>query len=64
MDGNHKPWSWLNTPAYEGASTFSPDGKWIVYTSNESGRNEIYFKRLFLVLRLPAANDNFRRVAA
>ncbi len=44
MEGERKPWPWLNTPAYEGASTFSPDGKWIAYTSNESGRNEIYLQ--------------------
>ena len=26
----------------EGAARFSPDGRWISYVSNESGRNEIY----------------------
>lgn len=26
----------------EGSPKFSPDGRWIAYTSNESGRNEIY----------------------
>ena len=26
----------------EGSPRFSPDGKWIAYTSNEAGRNEIY----------------------
>ncbi len=42
MEGERKPWVWLNTPANESAATFSPDGKWIAYHSNESGRNEIY----------------------
>ena len=42
MVGERTPWVWLNTPAIETAATFSPDGKWIAYTSNESGRNEIY----------------------
>jgi Tol biopolymer transport system component/DNA-binding winged helix-turn-helix (wHTH) protein len=26
----------------EGAAQFSPDGRWLAYVSNESGRNEIY----------------------
>jgi Tol biopolymer transport system component/predicted Ser/Thr protein kinase len=30
------------TPAMERQGSFSPDGKWIAYVSNESGRNEIY----------------------
>ncbi|MBL4819761.1 MAG: PD40 domain-containing protein [Gammaproteobacteria bacterium] len=24
--------------------TFSPDGRWLAYTSNETGRNEIYIR--------------------
>ena len=42
MEGERKPWPWLSTPASEGVGKFSPDGKWITYNSNESGRNEIY----------------------
>ena len=42
MAPDHKPASFLTTPFQEGPSQFSPDGKWIAYTSNESGRNEIY----------------------
>ena len=30
------------TPADERAPELSPDGKWLAYVSNESGRNEIY----------------------
>jgi len=30
------------TPADESGGQFSPDGKWIVYQSNETGRDEIY----------------------
>jgi len=30
------------TPAAERQGSFSPDGRWMVYTSNESGRPEIY----------------------
>jgi eukaryotic-like serine/threonine-protein kinase len=30
------------TPANEGQGEFSPDGRWVAYTSNESGLSEIY----------------------
>ena len=30
------------SPFREGAPVFSPDGRWIAYVSDESGRNEIY----------------------
>jgi eukaryotic-like serine/threonine-protein kinase len=32
----------LRTPADESAPRFSPDGRWLTYVSNESGRFEIY----------------------
>ena len=32
------------TPANEDTGRFSPDGKWIAYTSDESGRNEVYVR--------------------
>jgi eukaryotic-like serine/threonine-protein kinase len=32
----------LQTPAAEGAPQFSPDGRWMAYVSDESGRKEIY----------------------
>jgi serine/threonine-protein kinase len=32
----------LATPATEGAGRFSPDGRWLAYVSDESGRPEIY----------------------
>ena len=32
------------TPAYEGGGRLSSDGKWLVYVSNESGRNEVYVR--------------------
>jgi Tol biopolymer transport system component len=39
-----KPWPWLKTQFAESFGRFSPDGKWIAYPSNESGRNEIYLQ--------------------
>jgi Tol biopolymer transport system component len=32
------------TPAYEGGGRLSTDGKWLVYVSNESGRNQVYVR--------------------
>ena len=32
----------LRTPFSEGAPAFSPDGRWLAYISNESGRYEVY----------------------
>jgi Tol biopolymer transport system component len=32
----------LRTPFNESAPRFSPDGRWLAYISNESGRNEVY----------------------
>ncbi len=34
----------LNTSAYEGGVRLSPDGRWLTYISNESGRNEVYLR--------------------
>src|SRR5205814_8316568 len=39
---DHKSEIFLQTPYAEGAPTFSPDGRWLAYVSNESGRPEIY----------------------
>ncbi len=33
---------WLQTPATEWAGRLSPDGRWIAYNSDESGRDEVY----------------------
>ena len=34
----------VQTPAYEGGAKLSPDGRWLSYTSNESGRTEVYVR--------------------
>jgi len=36
------PHPYLQTPFNEGAAVFSPDGHWIAYSSDETGRYEIY----------------------
>jgi len=42
MKGNGKPYPVIQTPFEETAVRFSPDGHFIAYTSDESGRAEIY----------------------
>jgi DNA-binding winged helix-turn-helix (wHTH) protein/WD40 repeat protein len=37
-----KPVPLLNTRFHEANPAFSPDGKWLAFTSNESGRPEVY----------------------
>jgi Tol biopolymer transport system component len=37
-----EPYPLLQTPFDEEAATFSPDGRWLAYQSNESGREEVY----------------------
>jgi serine/threonine-protein kinase len=34
----------LKTPTYEGSAKLSPDGRWIAYSSNESGQMEVYVR--------------------
>ncbi len=36
------PTAFLSTPANERSPAFSPDGRWIAYTSDETGRDEVY----------------------
>ena len=40
--GTSKPYPFLRTEFNEQAPQFSPDGHWIAYQSNESGRYEVY----------------------
>jgi Tol biopolymer transport system component len=39
-----KPEVFLQTPANELAPSFSPDGRWMAYYSNESGINQVYVR--------------------
>jgi Tol biopolymer transport system component/predicted Ser/Thr protein kinase len=39
-----KPYAFLSTPFNEANGVFSPDGKWVAYESDESGRDEIYVR--------------------
>jgi Tol biopolymer transport system component len=44
MVGNRTPSVFLKTPFREAYGAFSPDGRWVAYQSNESGRSEIYVR--------------------
>ena len=41
---DRKPHLFDDSPLYETAPRFSPDGRWIAYSSTESGRPEIYVR--------------------
>jgi len=39
-----QPSVWLQSPFGESRGSFSPDGRYVLYVSNESGRNEVYVR--------------------
>ena len=41
-EGEQEPWAFLKTEFEESGAMFSPDGRWLAYESNETGRDEIY----------------------
>jgi len=42
--GAGKPVKWRGTKALESQAQFSPDGRWVAYTSDESGTSEVYIR--------------------
>ncbi|HUR97954.1 MAG TPA: hypothetical protein VMZ26_07810, partial [Pyrinomonadaceae bacterium] len=42
LDGDRKPYLYFQTPLEDRSPVFSPDGKYVAYGSDESGREEIY----------------------
>jgi serine/threonine-protein kinase len=42
LEGEHEPQLFLRTPFSEAYPRFSPDGRWLAYQSDESGRLEVY----------------------
>src|SRR5262249_1658370 len=41
---DHKPHPFLQTSAFERAPSFSPNGRWLAYVSDEFGRPEIFVR--------------------
>ena len=46
VDGTHKRRALVQTPADDMDGRVSADGRWLAYTSNESGRTEVYIQPL------------------
>jgi serine/threonine protein kinase/Tol biopolymer transport system component len=44
LQGDRKLETFLSTPFREANAAFSPDGRWLAYDSNESGRLEVYVR--------------------
>ena len=44
LDGDLTPKAFLATPSQERGPSFSPDGEWIAYVSDESGQDEVYVR--------------------
>ncbi len=44
LEGEKKPVPYLQTKFNEGWAVFSPDGRWVAYDSDESGRTEVYIQ--------------------
>jgi WD40 repeat protein len=42
LTGDRKPYPFLRTTAQENWAAFSPNGKWVAYSSTESGQAEVY----------------------
>ncbi|MBI3449966.1 MAG: PD40 domain-containing protein [Acidobacteria bacterium] len=42
LKGDAKAYPFINSPASEGGAQFSPDGKWMSYVSDESGKAELF----------------------
>ena len=44
MEGERKPFPFMQTPLSERDAQFSPDGRWVAYVSEEPGRNDVYVR--------------------
>jgi len=44
LEGEKKPAPYVQTKFIELGGAFSPDGRWVAYTSDESGRREVYIQ--------------------
>lgn len=44
LDGSSPAHPWFESPAREGSAAISPDGRWVAYVSDETGRSEVYVR--------------------
>jgi Tol biopolymer transport system component len=54
LEGGEKPFPYLQSKFDENNARFSPDGRWVAFDSNESGREEVY------VVPFPQAGGKLR----
>jgi eukaryotic-like serine/threonine-protein kinase len=59
MQGEPKPQPFLTTPFDEGFARFSPDGRWVAYHSDESGRYEVYVREFVTQSGAPGAGGKW-----
>lgn len=57
LSGDRKPIMILGTPAAETGPRISPDGRYLAYRSNESGRSEVYVRPFTLGNPNPSPTD-------
>jgi eukaryotic-like serine/threonine-protein kinase len=57
LEGDKKPFPFLQTESNEQDGRFSPDGHWVAYVSDESGRDEIYVRTFSPDTRGGASNS-------
>ena len=46
MSGDHQPTRFLQTPFFDSAGVFSPDGRWMAYNADDSGELQVYVQRV------------------
>jgi eukaryotic-like serine/threonine-protein kinase len=54
LEGERKPYKFVETPFDDMSGFFSPDGKWVTFTSQASGQNQVY------VASFPDAKQQFQ----
>jgi Tol biopolymer transport system component len=45
LSGDRKPYPFVQGPGIDTAAAFSPDGRWVAYSSDESGVPQVYVQR-------------------
>ena len=63
LNGERKPIMILGTPAAETGPRISPDGRYLAYRSNESGRSEVYVRPFSLGNPNPSPTDPKWRIS-
>jgi len=58
LSGDHKPRPVPNAPSSAEGGQFSPDGKWIAFTSRESGTDEVYVMPFDSSLKTSPASES------